>query len=513
MNVKKNWMADFSASLVVFLVALPLCMGIALASGVPPVYGIIAGIVGGLVVGVFTGSPLQVSGPAAGLTVLVWTMVKDFGIEALGLVVLLGGMIQFLCGKFRLGQWFRAVSPSVIHGMLTGIGILILSSQFHVMVDDTPKGTGLDNILSIPASIWKGLMPMDGNSHHLAALAGTLTILLIMIWQAFAPKKLRMIPAPLLAIAVVTAYVNLLGLPIQYIEIPNSLMESIPWPPTFLSHLHLLAKPEIWEDILGLAFIASAETLLSASAVDKMHSGTKANYDKELSAQGIGNMLCGVLGVLPITGVIVRSAANVQAGAVSNKSAILHGTWLLLFFIFAEPLLRIIPTSALAAILVYTGYKLMNFKVIPELRNHGRFEVVIFALTILMIVVEDLLTGVLVGLGLSFVKLVYVFSHLTIHPVKDEEANNTHVYLKGAATFIRLPQLASTFEALPADAHVIVHIDQLSYIDHACLELFHDWEMAHRPEGGSITIDWDSVTGHTQKRIKRMKSGASSSHH
>lgn len=479
-------------------------MGISIASGVPPVYGIVAGIVGGIVVGYLTGSPLQVSGPAAGLTVLVWELVNKIGLEALGLAVIICGIIQFLCGCLKMGQWFRAVSPSVIHGMLTGIGILIFCSQFHVMVDDKPKGSGLENLLSLPESFMKGVMlPINETTyHHMAALAGVLTIIIILLWQSLPNKKLKLIPAPLVAIVVTTLLVNYYEVPIKYIDVPHNLLDVIPWPPDFIGKLHLLSDFDLWMDILGMAFIASAETLLSASAVDKMHNGVKTNYDKELAAQGIGNMICGVLGVLPITGVIVRSASNIQAGAVSNKSSMMHGLWLLLFFLFAEPILSLIPTSALAAILVFTGYRLMEFKVIPELAKHGKGEVIIFAMTIIMIVAEDLLTGVLVGLLLSFIKLIYVFSYLSITVKTDEENNVTHVYLKGAATFIRLPQLAMAFEKLPTQSHVLVHIENLSYIDHACLDLFREWETQHRPAGGDITIDWESIIGPGSKSIR-----------
>jgi MFS superfamily sulfate permease-like transporter len=163
---------DFGASVVVFLVALPLCMGIAIASGVPPAAGLITGIVGGILVGFLGGAPLQVSGPAAGLTVLVWQIVQEHGLSLLGVIVLFAGLLQFLAGIFKLGQWFRAISPSVIHGMLAGIGVLIFASQFHIMVDDQPRGSGILNLISIPEAIYKGIFPLDGSVHHLAAMVG-----------------------------------------------------------------------------------------------------------------------------------------------------------------------------------------------------------------------------------------------------------------------------------------------------------------------------------------------------
>lgn len=503
-NTQKRFFSDFSASLVVFLVALPLCMGVAFASGAPPLYGLIAGVIGGMLVGHFTGSPLQVSGPTPTLTVIVWELIQKFGIEVLGLAVLVAGIMQFACGQMKLGQWFRAVSPSVIHGILTGIGLLIFSSQFHLMVDDNAKGTGFDNLISIPEAIWKGLVPTPDTTHHLAAQVGVITILIIVLWQSFAPKKLKFLPAPLIAIVAVTLYANLLEFPIQYVSIPENFFAAIPWPPSFFEHAHLLANSELWIDIAGIAFIASAETLLTTSAVDKMQTYTKANYDKELSAQGIGNMTCGVLGVLPIAGVIVRSAANIQAGAVTNRATMMHGLWLLLSAIVAVNVLNTIPTAALAAILVFTGYKLMNFKVVPELRKHGRGEVIIFFATFVAIMMSDLLTGIFVGLLLAFAKLIYVFSYLSINMIRDDENDCTHMYLRGAATFIRLPQLAQSFEELPGGVNIIVHVDQLSYIDHACMELFRTWESEHRPDGGTILIDWDAASGEMKKKVASL---------
>src|SRR5262245_10634765 len=187
-NFRNTVTKDFLASIVVFLVALPLSMGIAIASGAPPALGLVTGIIGGIVVGMICGSPLQVSGPAAGLSVLVWDIINQHGIGMLGPMLLLAGVLQAVMGISRMGQWFRAISPAVIQGMLAGIGVLIIGSQFHVLVDDGPKGSGLQNLLSIPSAIWKGLMPIEGNTHHLAAYIGMLTIVIMAAWK-FAPQR------------------------------------------------------------------------------------------------------------------------------------------------------------------------------------------------------------------------------------------------------------------------------------------------------------------------------------
>lgn len=489
---------DFLASIVVFLVALPLCMGVAIASGVPPALGIVTGIIGGIMVGSLAGAPLQVSGPAAGLSVMVYEIVQRegpvglSGIEILGAIVLIAGAMQLTAGLLGLGQWFRAVSPAVIRGMLSGIGVLIFASQFHVMVDDAPKGAGLANLLSLPEAVWKGIVPLDGSPHHLAAQIGVLTILLVIAWKWIVPKKWRVIPAPLVAVLIATAASTIGGLPIKLVSLPNSLMDSVRW--ITIGDLPRLLDGQIILAGLAVAFVASAETLLCATAVDRLHSGPRTKYDKELAAQGVGNMVCGILGALPMTGVIVRSSANIEAGARTRASAILHGVWLLVFAAALPWVLRMIPTSCLAALLVYTGYKLIDFKAVKELAAFGRGEAAIFVVTVVVIVVADLLTGVLVGVGISIAKLLYLFSHLSV-VVEDQFARNrTIIRLKGAATFVGLPKLAGALDQVRPSTELHVHFERLDYIDHACFDLLMNWEKQHEVTGGRLVIDWDYLT-------------------
>ena len=483
---------DLLAAIVVFLVALPLCMGIAIASGAPPAAGLITGIVGGLVVGAIAGAPLQVSGPAAGLAVVVYEIVQEHGLGTLGVVLLLAGAIQLVAGLLRLGQWFRAVSPAVIHGMLAGIGVLILVSQFHVMVDDAPRGSGVRNILALPEAVWKGVMPVDGSAHHWAAGIGLLTIAVIVGWKALAPKKLQVVPATLLAVAVATVVAAASGVAVRLVDVPDSIASAVTLP-TVDALRSLLSGPVVVAAV-GMAFVASAETLLCATAVDKMHTGARTKYDRELAAQGVGNMICGGLGALPMTGVIVRSAANVEAGARSRASAILHAFWLLVFVAALPWVLKMIPTASLAALLVFTGFKLVNLKVVRELRQYGRGEVVIYVATMVTIVATDLLTGVLTGVGLSAVKLLYGFAHLDVRVKAEPGRGATVMYLDGAATFIRLPKLAAALERVRASTELHVHFEHLRYVDHACLELLMNWKKQHEATGGQLVIDWEEFT-------------------
>ena len=627
---------DFLASIVVFLVALPLCMGIAIASGVPVAAGLITGIVGGLVVAAIAGAPLQVSGPAAGLVVLVFDAVQRFGIEALGIIVLLAGLFQFAAGLCRLGQWFRAVSPTVIHAMLTGIGILIVAGQLHVLVDDRPRDSGIKNIVTAPEAIIKGLpwpqwtsrednqmrsaflkrigtlherqveirtavdahvsqhgtthehqQQVEGlarisrrqeelaqdwqktveelsnsgifadnpqrkaaleaavaqataqvrsatkdlglahgddvrasqgaaamavaqvlpqlKSHDWAAKVGLLTILAIILWNFIPIKAIRTIPASLVAVVLATTVCAVLALPVLYVEIPQRISDAIA-PPSLLLFKDV-SLIELVKVAFIMALIASAETLLCAAAVDKMHSGPRTKYDQELMAQGVGNTICGLLGALPMTGVIVRSAANVQAGGKTQWSAFFHGVWLLVFVVALADVLRMIPIACLAGILVYTGYKLIDYRTLLRLWREDKAEALIFVTTVGLIVGEDLLTGVVAGFVLSAIKLLVMFSHLQAQLTIDEREEKANLELAGAATFLRLPVLAAKLEQVPPGAELHVELGRLDYIDHACLELLMSWAEQHKNTGGRLVVDWGQLharvrsTSHRQRKL------------
>jgi MFS superfamily sulfate permease-like transporter len=407
-------------------------------------------------------------------------------------------LIQLAAGLLRLGQWFRAISPAVIQGMLAGIGVLIFASQVHVVVDDAPRGSGLKNLLSIPESLWKGIMPVDGSSHHLAAGIGLLTIGIMVAWS-FVPKRLKMVPAPLVAVAIATLIAFGLGLPIKYVSVPSNLLSVFTFPST--ETLGALLQPSVLGSALAIAIIASAETLLSATAVDRMHNGPRTQYNRELFAQGVGNAICGVLGALPMTGVIVRSSANVEAGAKTRLSAMLHGVWILACVALLPFVLAKIPTASLAAILVYTGIKLVSPKAIRELAKFGKAEVAIYVATVVAIVATNLLEGVLIGLGLSLLKLVWNFSHLEIRLRKESADEVTTLVLRGSATFIRLPKLAAALESIPQNEDLHVEISGLLHIDHACLDLLANQKKQRGENGGQLLIEWNQLYSKYHKSI------------
>lgn len=476
---------DLLASIVVFLVALPLCMGVAIASGAPPSAGLIAGCIGGLIVGFLSGCPLQVSGPAAGLTVLVFDAVQRFGLPALGLIVVIAGVAQIIAGALKVGRYFRAVPPAVISGMLAGIGVLIFASQFHIMMDDKPKGSGIANLISIPESIMKGLFPLEGTSHHFAAGLGALTIVTIVAWSNLAPRRLQLVPAPLIAVVLCSLVAGLFALPVSYVNVPESLFGSVATPAVHAFSLPLLGEA------LGMALIASAETLLTAGAVDQMQQGPRTKYDKELVAQGVGNITSGLLGGLPITGVIVRSAANVEAGAKTRRSAMMHGLWLLGLVMLLPGLLRLIPVASLAAVLVFTGYKLAHPKNAKAAAKHGRGELFIFLATVVAIVTTDLLVGVIVGLLLALVKMIYSFSALHVHHAK--EGDTSTIQFEGVASFLTLPRLLTAIESTPEKSTVVVDLHKLRYLDPTCTEALRAWETQFRATGGTPSIRWKPI--------------------
>lgn len=473
---------DLTASIVVFLVAMPLCMGIAIASGVPPERGLITGIIGGIVVGALAGSPLQVSGPAAGLAVIVYELVRDQGLSALGPILLLAGLIQVAAGIFRLGGWFRAISPAVVHGMLAGIGVLIVVGQFHVLFDEKPLPSGLANLAAMPARLF-GLSLTNLAGAELAFGIGLLTIVVMLAWERFRPQALRLVPSALLGVLAATIVTILSGIDVARVVVPASIAGAVVLPDA--GFLARLLDPTNITIAVAIAFIASAETLLSAAAVDRMHSGVRTDYNKELRAQGIGNLLCGAVGALPMTGVIVRSSANVQAGAVTRLSAILHGAWILGFVALLPWLLREIPMASLAAVLVVTGWRLVSVKHVRHLfRDYGALPAAIWAATLVAVVTVDLLTGVLLGIGLSVLELLPNLRRLRLRIDEGQAgAGEYRIALEGAATFVSLPRLSDSLERVPPGAPVRLDITRLSAADHTSAEMLREWLERRRASG------------------------------
>ncbi|MEQ6335279.1 SulP family inorganic anion transporter [Sphingobium sp. MK2] len=485
---------DFTASIVVFLVAMPLCMGIAIASGVPPEKGLITGIIGGIVVGMLAGSPLQVSGPAAGLAVIVFEIVREQGLSALGPILILAGAIQVVAGLMRVGGWFRAISPAVVHGMLAGIGVLIVVGQFHVLFDDVPLSSGLANLLAMPGQ----LLGLSTGDTVTAFTVGLVTIFGMLGWEKFRPAALKLVPGALVGVVLATLVAFILSLPVARVVVPESIVAAVTLPEAGL--FATMMDPAVITIAIAIAFIASAETLLSAAAVDRMHDGVRTNYNRELSAQGVGNLLCGFAGALPMTGVIVRSSANVQAGAKTRMSAILHGVWILGFVALLPWLLREIPMAALAGILVVTGVRLVSVDHVKHLlHRYGPLPAIVWAATLICVVATDLLTGVLVGIGLSLLELVPHLKRLRLK-MEDESRGETHeVALRGSATFLSLPKLSAKLDSLPTGGLVILNVERLGHIDHTTAEMLREW--VERRRGGGSPVELFGATGRMRQLV------------
>ena len=480
-----NFARDFAASIVVFLVAMPLCMGIAIASGAPPEMGLVTGIIGGIVVGFLAGSPLQVSGPAAGLAVIVFEFIREHGLAALGPMLVLAGILQLIAGVMKLGGAFRSISPAVVHGMLAGIGALIVVGQFHTLFDAPPLSSGLENLMAIPGRVFD-LSP-NLRSTELALMIGVLTIVVMLGWEKLRPASMKLVPGALLGVVAATVAAYAFGLEIARVAVPESISAAFSLPGD--GFLAPLATPAIVLSALVIAFIASAETLLSAAAVDRMHDGTRTDYNRELRAQGIGNLLCGVAGGLPMTGVIVRSSANVQAGAKSRLSTILHGTWILGFVALLPWLLREIPMAALGGVLVVTGWRLVSLQHVRHLLHvHGRLPALIWLVTFVLVVATDLLTGVLAGLALSLVELLPHRRGLKLQVTQREEGDATHVVLNGSATFLSLARLNAVLEALPENRPVRLNLDAVNGMDHTASETLGEWLSRQKKRGTDIEV-------------------------
>ncbi|MFE7976055.1 SulP family inorganic anion transporter [Streptomyces shenzhenensis] len=466
---------DFTASLVVFLVALPLCVGVAVASGVPAELGLVTGIVGGIVTGLMRGSSLQVSGPAAGLTVLVFEAVHQFGLPVLGVIVLVSGVLQMAMGALRLGRWFRAISVSVVEGMLAGIGLVLIAGQLYPALAAEAPGSGPGKIAGLPEALADALADTDA----LASLAvGAGTIAVLVLWR-LAPAPIRAVPGPLAAVGLATLAAAALGLPVATVEV-QGLLGSVQPPP--LSAFGELAGIGVLGTVVAFTLIASAESLFSAAAVDRLHDGPRTEYDKELAAQGAGNTICGLLGALPMTAVIVRSAANVQAGARTKASRVLHGVWLLLFAALLPDVLGYIPIPALAGILVYSGAKLIPVRALAALWRESRGEALILVVTAVSIVAVSMFEGVLIGLAMAIAKTAWEASHVRLEFV-DKGAGPVDAYLSGNATFLRLPKILDSLEALPKDRPVRLDLSGLHHLDHACRTALESWAERHSSAG------------------------------
>lgn len=458
---------DLPASLVVFLIAIPLSLGIAAASGAPLIAGLVAAVVGGVVAGALGGSPLQVSGPAAGLTVVVASLVAQFGWAATAGITCAAGLLQIVLGITRIGRLALSLSPAVVHGMLAGIGVTIAVQQLHVVLGGRAESSLLANLADLPAQLV---------AHHPASvLVGLLTVLILLVWPKL--PKVKVIPAPLVAVVAVTALASVFAVSVVRVDLPADPLNALIMP----------ALPDgAWLDIasavLTIALVASVESLLSAVAVDKLHRGQRSNLDRELIGQGAANAVSGALGGMPVTGVIVRSSTNVEAGARSRASAILHGLWIAAFVLAAGAMLELIPMAALAGVLLVTGLRLVQLAHIRTLRRHD--ELIVYVVTAAGVALLGLAEGVLAGLALALGRVLYRLSRATVAATQGDDGVWT-IRIRGTLVFLGVSSLIRTLRTVPAGVSVRLDV-RVNHLDHAAYEAIQDWRRGHIARGGKV---------------------------
>ncbi|MFG3094880.1 bifunctional SulP family inorganic anion transporter/carbonic anhydrase [Streptomyces sp. NPDC048202] len=476
--------ADVSAAVAVFLIALPLSLGIALATGAPLQAGLVAAAVGGIVAGRIGGCPLQVSGPAAGLTVVTADLIHQYGWRATCGITVLAGLAQLGLGCLKVARGALAVSPAVVHGMLAGIGVTIAVAQLHIVLGGSPDSSVLANLRSLPAQLAR-LDPA-------ALVMSALTLTLLLAWPRIpdpAGRLLRKVPAALVAVIGATVTAALAGLTLPRVDLPSwrsHALAGLPEGPT----LGIVAA------VLTTTLVCSVQSLLGAVAVDKLAAGRtgparvgRSDLDRELLGQGAANIVSGALGGLPVAGVAVRSTANVNSGAVSRNSTMLHGALVVIAALLMVPLLEQIPLASLAALVMAVGIQMVSLNHIRTVTRHR--EVPVYAATTLGVVCLGVLEGVLLGIAVAVALALHRLTHTRV--THEEKEGVHHLRVRGQLTFLAVPRLSRALHRVPHGTRAVVELDG-SFMDHAAYESLQDWQNSHTARGGSAELK-DRRTG------------------
>jgi SulP family sulfate permease len=495
MQIFKDFKSDLPASIVVFFVALPLCLGIALASGAPLFSGIVAGVVGGIVVGIMSGSQLGVSGPAAGLAVIVLTAIAALGsFEAFLFAVVLAGIFQYLLGFFKAGFIAYFVPSSVIKGMLTGIGLLIILKQIPYALGYISDYEGSESFLQADGGntftsimiAWDAFTPG-------AVLIAIISLAILLLWDLYLIKKHRVFQ--ILQGPIVVVFV---GVMLNYLFINNILnfsladdqLVQLPVAESFSDFTNLFTPPdfsqwtniEIYKIAIVMTIVASLETLLCVEATDKIDPLRRVTpTNQELKAQGIGNILSGLIGGLPITQVVVRSSANISFGAKTKLSAILHGIFLLICAITIPKSLNMIPLACLATILIMVGYKLAKPSLFRQMYDLGWEQFAPFFVTVFAIVFTDLLTGIAIGLVVALFFTLH-HSYRNSYHLKDVRSTENglalhHITLAEEVSFFNKASIIAALEAIPPNTKVIIDCTNTKSISYDVQEFIHDYPL------------------------------------
>ena len=485
---------DLTAGLVVFLVALPLCLGVALASNAPLISGVVAGIVGGIVVGILSGSHTSVAGPAAGLTAIVAAQIGALGsFQAFLLALVIAGVIQIALGLARAGFIAAFFPSSVIKGLLAAIGVILILKQIpHLLGDDAAADGELAFQQLDQENTFSEFFALLGNFHLGATVIGLASIALLLFWDKFKPLKTSVVPAPLIVVLLgvgMSETFQMIGgrwliEPKHLVQVPvadnlSEFFQFLQWPD--FSHW---TNPAVYTAGLTIALVASLETLLNLEAVDKIDPQQRRSPpSRELLAQGIGNVTVGLLGGIPVTSVIVRSSVNINAGNKTKASAIFHGVLLLVCVVLLPAWLNVVPLSCLAAILLVTGIKLASPKLVKQMWSEGRYQFIPFAATVVAIVMTDLLIGILIGLAVS---ISFILNSNLRRPIrrfveKHLGGDVLHIELANQVSFLNRAALSRALNSVPRGGHLLLDAQNTDYIDPDVLDLIRDFKEQTAP--------------------------------
>ncbi len=489
-----NLKFDIPSGIVVFLVAVPLCLGIALASGAPFFSGLISGIVGGIIIGSLSNSNLSVSGPAAGLTAIVLAGLTRLGsFEVFLVAVFLAGVLQLLLGILKAGSIANYFPGSVIKGMLTAIGIIIILKQIPYAVGYQAPAGATEAARIADNNNWPAWLSPLQHMHAGVTIITLVSLAILIIWEKPFMKKFKLLPGALAAV-VVSILLNLLftavfpalavsGKQLVHVPVANSINEFL----ALFTHpdFSAITNKDVIITAFTIAAVASIETLLCIEAVDKMDPQRRVtNQNRELKAQGVGNIVAGLLGGLPVTSVIVRSSANINSGAKTKTSTIFHGVLILVCSAFIPGVLNMIPLGALAAILLLTGYKLARISIFKNMYANGKYQFVPFIVTVVAVVYTDLLLGVGLGLLTSMIAVLYgnMKNPYFFHKENHHHGEVIKIRLSEEVSFLNKASIKLTLDHLPAGSKVIIDASKTQYIDFDVLELINEFKNIKAPD-------------------------------
>lgn len=489
---------DFTSGIVVFLVALPLCLGIAVASDAPPFAGLLAGIVGGIVVGSISGSHTSVSGPAAGLTAIISSQLAALGsFEALLMAVVLAGLIQIVFGIMKAGALSAFFPSSVIKGLLAAIGVILILKQIpHLVGHDTdPEGEMSFQQPDDETTLSEFGTLIEGQIHGGAVVVGLISLGLLIIWNKNNKLRSSGVPAPLVVVILGVLMNMVFGMLDSSLLIESGHLVQVPvagTPREFMGFLMLpdfsqLTNPLIYRAAVTIAVVASLETLLNLEAVDRLDRYKRSSPpSRELLAQGCGNLLAGMIGGLPVTSVIVRSSVNVASGGRTKMAAVIHGFLLLLCVGLLPNVLNMIPLASLAAILLFTGFKLADPKLFRQMWRQGRYQFIPFIVTLTAIVFTDLLLGILIGLGVSLLFILNSNLRTPIRRIVETHLGGdiTHVELAPQVSFLNRAALSQIFDDAPEGSRLLIDASDTDYIDPDVLTLIREFRSETAPARG-----------------------------